>query len=515
MAWLPGGVFQMGQDDNSWDDEKPAHEVEVSAFSIGQYPVTFEEYDKFCEDTHREKPSDSSWGRGTRPVINLSWEDAAAYCKWLSEQTGEHYRLLMEAEWEYACRATSSTCYCYGDDEQRLGEYAWYSKNSEGKTHPVREKLPNTWQLYDMHGNVWEWVQDWYDQNYYKVSPRENPSGPESGAIRVVRGGSWLSVAGDCRSAYRGYWRGPADRSYDLGFRLARTGAWPLDALTLARQQAKEKPVPVPSEPEPRYQPYQRFQDHLKDGMAAPEMVYLPDGTFKMGDSQGEGQSNERPVHEVTLDAFAIGRYPVTVGEYLQFVQATRSHYPEWLEEGSQYHIETDKEDYYRRAGMSPENFRQPIVGISWNDAVAYCEWLSEQTGERYSLPTEAEWEYACRASSETTYFFGDDEKQLEEYAWYSKNSEGRTHPVGEKRPNPWGLHDISGNVWEWVKDWYGAYSSKPQRNPSGPESGASRVYRGGSWDSGAGRCRSAYRHYWRDPADRRSALGFRLARRV
>jgi len=154
MVWLPDGVFRMGQDDSPYGDEKPAHEVAVSTFSIGQYPVTFEEYDKFCDATERKKPSDSGWGRETRPVINISWEDAVAYCKWLSEQTGEHYRLLTEAEWEYACRATSNTRYCYGDDEQRLGEYAWYSSNAGGKTHPVGEKLPNAWQLYDMHGNV-------------------------------------------------------------------------------------------------------------------------------------------------------------------------------------------------------------------------------------------------------------------------------------------------------------------------------------------------------------------------
>ena len=186
-----------------------------------------------------------------------------------------HYRLLTEAEWEYACRAGSDTRYCFGDDEQRLGEYAWYSSNAGSKTHPVGEKLPNAWQLYDMHGNVWEWVQDWYADDYYKRSPRENPSGPESGARRVYRGGGWSGGAGYCRSAYRRYWR-PARRGGHLGFRLARTGAWPLDALTLARQRAEEKPVPAPSEPEPRYQPYQGFQDHLKDDTAAPEMVYLP-----------------------------------------------------------------------------------------------------------------------------------------------------------------------------------------------------------------------------------------------
>ena len=163
---------------------------------------------------------------------------------------------------------------------------------------------------------------------------------------------------------------------------------------------------------------------------------------------------------------------------------------------------------------MSLEHLKHPIVCISLHDASAYCEWLSEQTGEEYSLPSEAEWEYACRASSETAYFFGDDKKLLEDYAWYSKNSEGRTHPVGEKRANSWGLYDIYGNVWEWVRDWYGEYSSEPQYNPSGPESGYDRVIRGGRRGNPADDCRSAARRRYA-PANRDRFLGFRLARRV
>ena len=210
------------------------------------------------------------------------------------------------------------------------------------------------------------------------------------------------------------------------------------------------------SEPKPRYKPYQGFQDHLKDDTAAPEMVYLPGGTFKMGDIQGKGYAWERPVHEVTLDAFAIGRYPVTVGEFRRFVDTIG--YRTEAERGDGAYVWDGKNwgkkpDASWRNPYFSQDDRHPVVCISWNDASAYCQWLSEQTGEQYSLLTEAEWEYACRASSETAYFFGDDEKELEEYAWYSKNSEGRTHPVGEKRPNTWGLHDISGNVWQWVKD--------------------------------------------------------------
>jgi formylglycine-generating enzyme required for sulfatase activity len=516
MVWLPEGTFMMGDNKSSRNNEKPAHEVSVDAFSIGQYPVTFEEYDRFCESTSREKPDDRGWGRGTRPAIGVSWEDAAAYCEWLCEQTGAHYRLLTETEWEYACRAGSATRYSFGDDEPPLRGYAWYSKNAGNKTHPVGEKLPNDWQLYDMHGNVWEWVQDWYGA--YSKESQHNPSGPEQGSYRVIRGGCWFDDAGYCRSAYRRYWL-PGYRYYSLGFRLARDGAWPSDTFTLAAQKAAERLGQAESEDkqEITYKPYQGFRDPLKNDTEAPEMVYLPGGTFKMGDIQGKGERWERPVHEVTLGAFAIGRNPLTVGEFRIFVEAT-DYQTEAEQQGGAYVYDgkdwDQKSDASWRNSYMSQDDDHPVVCISWNDAQAYCEWLCEQTGEPYSLPTEAQWEYACRTASEAAYCFGDDEKRLEEYAWYSKNAEGKTHPVGEKRPNHWNLHDMHGSVWEWVQDWFGDYSKEYQTNPSGPEQGSYRVIRGGGWGGDAEGCRSAYRNDWR-PGDRSGGLGFRLARRV
>ena len=387
----------------------------------------------------------------------------------------------------------------------------------EEKPIPFREKRPNAWQLYDLHGNVWEWMQDWYASDYYQTESEGEPHGPESGSVRVVRGGSWSIDAEGCRSACRG-WRGPGFRDDDLGFRLARDGAWPLDAFTLARQQAAERPVRAESEVErkPVYKAYEGFRDRLKDGSEAPEDGVSARWDLQNGRSSGERQSGERPVHEVTLDAFAIGRYPVTVGEFRRFVArnglSNRSGTGRWRQV---YDVKVgQKADANWRNPYFPQKDDHPVVCISWNDAAAYCEWLSEQTGERYSLPTEAEWEYACRASSETAYCFGDDEKRLGDYAWYSKNSEGKTHPVGQKRANDWGLCDMHGNVWEWVRDWHGAYSKEPQQNPSGPETGFLRVVRGGSWVRGAESCRSAVR-YGIDPDVRRHYLGFRLARRV
>ncbi len=577
MVWLPGGEFMMGQDDSPYDDEKPAHPVRVDAISIGQYPVTFAEYDRFCSATQRKPPDDRSWGRGERPAINVSWQDAMDYCDWLGQQTGEHYRLATEAEWEYACRSGSTTRYCYGDDESGLGDYAWYSKNANSQTHPVGQKKPNAWQLYDLHGNVWDWCADWYSGDYYaqlaghsqhtasaseqsasgSASGREqlaseNPSGPASGSNRVVRGGSWHYVADYCRSAIRNL-HDPSSR-YDLiGFRLSRTGPWRSHPITLGRAVEAspefEEALPLDSSPrgaaptsKPRFQDYEVFHDSLASdakGGEAPAMVYLPGGTFLMGDEKGS--HDEKPVHPVRLSAFAMGRTPVTIGEYLKFCQATDSHWPEWLEPGSQYHLETGKSDHYRRPGISREGLDLPVVGIAWKDANAYCLWLSGQTGEVYALPTEAQWEYACRAGNPGRWCFGDDEKQLAEYAWYSGNAGGKLHPVMGKAANGFGLYDVHGNVREWCEDWYasdyyeqlaghsqhtasaseqsasGSASGREQlasENPSGPASGSYRVVRGGSWFYDADLCRSAYRDYF-DPSLRIYYLGFRLSRTV
>jgi formylglycine-generating enzyme required for sulfatase activity len=138
--------------------------------------------------------------------------------------SGGKFQLPTEAQWEYACRAGSKTRYCFGDDEKQLGDYAWYSKNSGNKTHPVGEKKPNAWGLYDMHGNVWEWCQDWWKDGYYKESPVDDPTGAATGSFRVIRGGFWDYPARYCRSAFRGL-DGPGRRHYDRGFRVSRVPA--------------------------------------------------------------------------------------------------------------------------------------------------------------------------------------------------------------------------------------------------------------------------------------------------
>ena len=138
--------------------------------------------------------------------------------------SGGKFQLPTEAQWEYACRAGSKTRYCFGDDESKLGEHAWYLKNSGEKTHPVGEKKPNGWGLYDMHGNVWEPCQDWWKDGYYAKSPMDDPTGPTGGSDRVDRGGSWNYPARYCRSAIRDGSL-PGSRGYDMGLRVSRVPA--------------------------------------------------------------------------------------------------------------------------------------------------------------------------------------------------------------------------------------------------------------------------------------------------
>ncbi len=238
MVFIKGGTFMMGSPSsevNRGDDEYQ-HSVTLSDFYMGKYEVTYEQYDAFCNSTGRSKPSDNGWGRGSRPVTNVSWNDAVAYCEWFSKKSGKTYRLPTEAEWEYACRAVASsasatstpfnTGNCLNSSQ---ANYRWdnpYNRCSNSnttpliKTMPVGSYSPNTWGLYDMHGNVWEWCSDWYSADYYKSSPQNNPKGPTTAqSYRVLRGGSWYYYAQRCRSAYRSNYT-PDNRNYCMGFRL-------------------------------------------------------------------------------------------------------------------------------------------------------------------------------------------------------------------------------------------------------------------------------------------------------
>ena len=219
LALIPPGEFTMGSpksDAKACVWESPQHNVRITRpFYFGVYEVRQAEYENVMG-------TNPSYFKGAdNPVEQLSWDDAVQFCKRLSAKEGRTYRLPTAAEWEYACRAGTRTRYSFRDDLASLKEYAWYMENSERKAHPVGERKPNAWGLRDMHGNVWEWCADWFD-DYYAVSPTNDPPGPEVGVNRVSRGGGWRLDAGYCRSANR-YGVSPSDRGYDLGFRVARS----------------------------------------------------------------------------------------------------------------------------------------------------------------------------------------------------------------------------------------------------------------------------------------------------
>ncbi len=214
-VWIPAGMFQMGcsPGDTECDNgEKPPHQVTITrGFWLGQTEVTVAAYRRFARSTGAQMPEapdfNAGWNNQNMPIVNVSWDDATAFCGW----TGG--RLPTEAEWEYAARA--------GSPEARYGpidEVAWYSNNSDYKTHEVAQKRPNAWNLYDTLGNVWEWVNDWYGENYYPTSPERDPRGPDGGELRVLRGGSWDGVPRyvcvSCRGRYNS-----SVRNIVVGFR--------------------------------------------------------------------------------------------------------------------------------------------------------------------------------------------------------------------------------------------------------------------------------------------------------
>jgi formylglycine-generating enzyme required for sulfatase activity len=213
----------------------------------------------------------------------------------------------------------------------------------------------------------------------------------------------------------------------------------------------------------------------------------IPAGKFIMGSPADEPNrvANEGPQHEVTISRpFCMGVYDVT------------------------------QEQFQSVMGENPSHFQgpaRPVDGVSWEQATEFCKRLSQKTGQTVELPTEAQWEFACRAGSRTRYCFGDDEKQLPDYANYARTFEAGTLPVGSKKPNAWGLFDMHGNVWEWCSDWFAnSYPAAPQVDPAGPASGERKVLRGGGWECSFRYCRSAIR-YWGAPTRESIIVGFRV----
>jgi formylglycine-generating enzyme required for sulfatase activity len=234
MIRVEGGHFVMGDKD---EVDAPLHEAAVGPFYIDKQLVSQEQFER----TTGANPS--RWKGPKNPVEQVRWSDAVTYCNkrsqveglepcynlkiWQCNFNASGYRLPTEAEWEFACRAGTATEYFFGDDPARLGEYAWFEKNAGGRPHPIGQKKANPWGLFDMCGNVWEWCNDFYQVDYYKDAPKQDPRGPATGKTKVVRGGAWRFSDENCRSGYR-YNESPGYADvcfgYDIyGFRCVKT----------------------------------------------------------------------------------------------------------------------------------------------------------------------------------------------------------------------------------------------------------------------------------------------------
>jgi len=287
------------------------------------------------------------------------------------------------------------------------------------------------------------------------------------------------------------------------------------------------KPLPSPPVvPEPInkqrkwIEPSLVFQDSLQDGGLGPEMVVIPAGRFKMGDIQNNGDRDEKPIHDVTLKQFAVGRYEVTVNEFQQFVQTTNY----------QTSAETNgKGCYVRRSGIGwgwrekanwqnsyieKQGVKHPVVCVNWNDAIAYVEWLQEQTGQPYSLPSEAQWEYMARSNTHSDYWWGNQMDNNQANCWKISRWHQSISPVGSFLPNSFKIYDTIGNVWEWVTDnWHNQYNGAPINGEVWQEGGDNtyRILRGGSWVSQPLNCRVSER-FKAVPTRSTARIGFRVA---
>ncbi|MBC7817344.1 MAG: SUMF1/EgtB/PvdO family nonheme iron enzyme [Planctomycetaceae bacterium] len=530
-------------------NERPQHRVVITKpFQLGATEVTVGQFRKFVEATGHQtyaeknmlnansatylKPSYAITDES--PVAVVNGDDVAAFCQWLSKKEQAIYRLPTEAEWEYACRAGTTTAFSFG--ETLLDSHEWSIRNSDSKPQPVATKRPNPWGLFDVHGNLSEWCQDRFDEKWYQQSPLNDPLNDSSGPphVYVVRGGHF-----GYHCILRSAFRTPQTHNVPhptIGFRVVRELGAPATPASVA--PSKTTLTPVGPQPPPAVAPFdapkartqqEAWAKHLGTTVetansAGAKMILIPPGEFLMDSSNEQlasvvkevaaahGQDfaermkrTEQPQHRVVLSKpFWMGATEVTIGQFRKFAEATKH----------QTHAEKKVKDAkswtYLKPGYAVTD-ESPAAAVTWADAGAYCRWLSEQEPATYRLPTEAEWEYACRAGTTSAYYSGD--TLLDSHEWSIRNSDVKAHPVATKRPNPFGLFDMHGNLSEWCRDRFDHawYAKSPSTDPTGPESGAAYALRGGNWDNNSF-LRSAYRigkaedvfHY---------TIGFRVVR--
>lgn len=483
LVRIKAGTFTMGapmDERGRYKRDWPPHQVTLTRdFFIGKYEITQAQWLAVMV----KNPS-SFKNLSNHPVEAVSWNNCQEFISKLNQMNQGTFRLPTEAEWEYAGRAETITRYSHGDvlesgDGSESSEihdrYMWWCGNAKSQTHEVGLKLPNPWGLYDMHGSVCEWCSDWFE-NPYQRSDTVDPQGKTLGSYKVLRGGGWDYLARDCRSAIRHAYN-PDVKFNSVGIRVCRTLS--TNISDTPTPTVTDIQIPVPSAtltPDLGGGNDDTITVNLPDLPleAVPlELVRIKAGTFLMGSPTTEKyRSPAEQQHQVTLTKdFFIGKYEVTQAQW-QYVM-----------------------------GNNPSNFlgkpNNPVDNISWNDCQEFISKLNQMSQGTFRLPTEAEWEYACRAGTTTRFFWGEDlyYSQIKEYAWYwGNNYPGGTKEVGTTLPNPWGLFDMSGNIREWCQDSFGDYPSIPVVDPMDSNSGIARVLRGGCWENISWVCRSANR---------------------
>ena len=568
MISVEGGSFMMGataeQADEYREDEQPPHEVTVSSFYIGESEVP--QYlwstimgnnpSQFHLNPPQEMPmregdvpysiTDETFGYD-RPVEQVSWYDCQLFIAKLNKATGRHFRMPTEAEWEFAARGGNlSRGYKYAGSDSISAVTGWAFA-----TDIVPSGLCNELGLRHMSGNLREWCQDWYGS--YNSTAQTDPTGPMTGTSRVLRGGCWNGAPMDYRVSSRGsshpdYFeinvglRLVLDAEDSPKFRLSETVteieqynsqtidiingnghynytvtegaenvaitmsgntltvnaiATGIATINVTDQATGASALLVVVVPEKA-----AVNETITVNGVSFRMIAIMGSVFKMGSDRAFNSiasENEEPVHKVKLSNYSIGQTEVTQALWTAVMGNNPSYFT-----GDQ---------------------NRPVENVSWNDCQVFITKLNELTGRNFRLPTEAEWEYAARGVYYYSYYYDEYNFEysgsnfIERVAWYYDNSYAvgigdpnyGTHPVGTKSCNLMELYDMSGNVWEWCQDWYGAYSSESQTNPTGPATGSYRVMRGGSWCNSAKYNRVACRNY-SYPSYAEYHVGLRLA---
>jgi formylglycine-generating enzyme required for sulfatase activity len=567
MIFCPPGTFMMGSpttEAGRGNDENQHQVTLTNGFYLGKYEVTQAQYQTVMNGNSAGLNADPSQFKGSnRPVEKVFWEDAQIFLTQLNaiEQTagrlpnGWKYVLPTEAQWEYACRAGTTTTYSWGNDiNSSLANYNWDGGSDDGndskQTAEVGQYGANPWGFFDMHGNVQEWLKDW--RGSYLTGAQADPEGPPSGSARIQRGGSWFHKGEHLRSAERSSAGLGANHSF-MGFRVGFQAVQPDTAnpelelfggagITREAGQAWAEPgveahdardgnitdqIVVTGSVDMNSTGIYLLTYSVQDAAGNPatatrtvtvvgnrtvdlnatvamDMIWCPPGTFTMGSPLDEAnRSTDETEHNVSLTrGFYLGKYEVTQTQYEAVMMGN-------TETNSTGHV----------ISATPSNWHgnpnSPVEMVSWEDIQVFLTRLNElraenlPTGWSYVLPTEAQWEYACRAGTKTAFSWGDTIASTN--ANYN-DILSQTRDVGYYAANHWGFFDMHGNVWEWTADLYqAAYpSGNPVIDPIGPALGSSRVNRGGSWYVGGASLRSAKRGTT-SPSDRYVSVGFRL----